>query len=104
MEANAKNFFENVKPLLKSIAFLHQQAYYDYKPQVDYIITTKITDDLTIQHVLDNLLDHACNNEVLILYRRLCRYYFDINPAVTVDYINYYREMWDDDQNDLKTN
>jgi len=43
------------------------------------------------------LLEHACNEEVLLLYKKLCRYYWDINPQATVDYVNYYREMWDNE-------
>lgn len=28
--------------------------------------------------------------------KRLCRYYFDIDPEVTVSYVHAYREMWDE--------
>jgi hypothetical protein len=45
--------------------------------------------------VLDYLLDHSCNAEVLILYKKLCRCYWNLNPEATADYINYYSEMWD---------
>jgi hypothetical protein len=34
---------------------------------------------------------------MLLLYKKLCRYYWKINPQATADYINYYREMWDND-------
>jgi hypothetical protein len=30
-----------------------------------------------------------------MLYRRLCRHYWQFNPEATVSYINAYREMWD---------
>lgn len=29
----------------------------------------------------------------LLLFRRLCKYYFSINTLVTAQYINYYREQ-----------
>jgi nucleoside-triphosphatase len=29
------------------------------------------------------------------LYKKLCRYYFGIDPKATVNYVNAYREMWD---------
>ena len=92
-----KKFLENTKPLVEQIALIHYKAYYDYKPQVEQIINSKITDEKTIQRLLDFLLDHACNDEVLILYKKLCRYYWDINPKATADYVNYYREMWDNE-------
>jgi len=30
--------------------------------------------------------------------KKLCRYYFHINPTATVEYINAYRELWDSDK------
>ncbi len=93
-EEKAKEFLENIKPLVEQIALIHHQACYEYKPQVEHLINTNVKDDSIIQRLLDYLLDHACNDEVLILYKKLCRYYFDINPRATVNYVNYYREMW----------
>jgi hypothetical protein len=34
----------------------------------------------------------------LALYKKLCRYYYTLNPAATADYVNYYREIWDTDE------
>ena len=44
--------------------------------------------------MLDILLFYETNDS-LLTFRKLCKYYFDINPQVTVDYINYYREQND---------
>jgi hypothetical protein len=96
-EESSKKFIENIKPLVEQIALIHHQAYYEYKPQVAHLIDTNVKDDATIQRLLDRLLDHACNDEVLVLYKKLCRYYWDINPQATVDYVNFYREMWDNE-------
>jgi hypothetical protein len=96
-EEKAKEFLENIKPLMEQIALIHHQAYYEYKPQVETLISSRVRNDNSIQHLLDQLLDHACNEEVLLLYKKLCRYYWDINPQATVDYVNYYREMWDNE-------
>ena len=95
-EKNRDNFKE-LKPLFEQIALIHHQAYYTYKPEVENLIKTKITNSKTIERLLDLLLDHACNDEVLILYKKLCRYYWDLNPEATANYINYYREMWDNE-------
>jgi len=35
-------------------------------------------------------------DEMLLLYRRLCRYLLDIDPEATTSYIQAYREMWDE--------
>lgn len=97
-EENTNKFLENIKPLVEQIALIHHKAYYEYKPQVETLISARVSDDIRIQHLLDCLLDHACNDEILFLYKKLCRYYWDINPQATVDYVNYYREMWDNEE------
>jgi len=96
-DENINKLVNELKPLLQQIELIHHAAYYQYKPQVERLIATKVKDDNTIQLVLDYLLDHSCNAEVLILYKKLCRYYWDLNPEATADYINYYREMWDNE-------
>ena len=96
-EKNARKFLDDLKPFVEQIALIHHKAYYEYKPRVENLIISKETDDNTIQLLLDYLLDHACNDEVLLLYKKLCSYYWDINPRATADYINYYKEMWDNE-------
>ncbi len=41
------------------------------------------------------LLDFCGHEPVLQLYKKLCRHYWDIDPAATADYVNAYREYWD---------
>jgi hypothetical protein len=37
-----------------------------------------------------------CGDErLLLLYRRLCRHLWDLDPAAAVAYVNFYREMYD---------
>ena len=66
-----------------------------YTPLVNEIITQKIEDESHIQKVLDLLLDFCFDEDVLYLYRRLCRYYMDINPKATAEYIEYYKGIYD---------
>ena len=40
-------------------------------------------------------LEHR--NRMLLLYKRLCRHYFDIDPRATAFYIDAYRKMWDEE-------
>jgi hypothetical protein len=54
-----------------------------------------------IEHTLDQLLDVACLPEGLALFKTLCRHYWALDPQATASYVQAYREMWDDeDQND----
>ncbi len=92
---NIKPLIEQIKPLAVQIQALNQQAYISYIPQVEYLITHSVIDDNAIQRTLDGLLDFCGDENVLLLYKKLCRYYWDINPEATADYINIYRETWD---------
>jgi hypothetical protein len=40
-----------------------------------------------IEHTLDGLLDFCFDPEVLLLYKKLCRHYYAIDPAATGDYV-----------------
>ena len=81
--------------LVESLNSLNQQAVREYAPVVDSIIRTRSRDVRYIERTLDGLLGFCGYDPALQLYRRLCRYYYDIDPAATVGYVNAYREMWD---------
>lgn len=76
---------------------LQRQAAQQYLPVVDDILRTGSRDTQHIEHTLDGLLDFCGHEPVLQLYKKLCRHYWDIDPAATADYINAYREYWDSD-------
>ena len=76
---------------------LTEQALSEYAVLVNQIILSETKDHKVIEHTLDGLLDFCFDDNLLILYNKLCRYYFYINPSATVFYINSYREMWDNE-------
>jgi hypothetical protein len=59
-------------------------------------IENKITNHTEIEHLLDGLLDFCFDEAILVFYRKLCPYYFDLNPIATIDYIDLYRQTWDE--------
>lgn len=81
---------------------LHQQAVADLSPTIRDILQNRSRDTRLIEHTLDHLLDHACVPQGLACFKSLCRYYWQINPQATANYIFAYREIWgseaDDDQ------
>jgi hypothetical protein len=87
--------------LLKSVHALARElqaaAVAQYTPVVEALIATGSRDARQIEAALDGLLDFCGHGSALDLYRRLCRYYFGIDPVATVSYINAYREWWDSD-------
>lgn len=76
---------------------LTRQAKREYSAKVDTLIQTNCRDSMRIERLLDGILDFCFDAGMLLLYKKLCRYYFSIDPVATVSYITFYREMWDSD-------
>jgi hypothetical protein len=88
---------EHIKEIASCFSSLTKQAREQYVPLVYNIIDNNLKDDNEIQRILDGVLDFCYDEKMLLLYRRLCKYYYDINPIVTIDYIGFYREMYDEE-------
>ena len=87
--------FESIGRIAERMQDLQRQAAQQYKPVVDEILRSGCRDVKQIEHALDGLLDFCGYEPLLQLYKRLCRHYWDIDPAATADYIKAYREHWD---------
>ena len=87
-----------IRTLAGSMRDLQRQAAQQYLPVVDDILRTRSRDTQHIEHTLDGMLDFCGYEPVLRLYKKLCRHYWDIDPAATAYYINAYREYWDSDE------
>ncbi|MDP1990783.1 MAG: hypothetical protein Q8K00_07140 [Syntrophales bacterium] len=92
------NMLESIRGLASSIQAINQKAVREYTPVVEAILRSPIPDTHHIERTLDGLLDFCGYEPALHLYKKLCRYYFYINPTATVEYIEAYRELWDSDQ------
>ena len=88
---------EAIKKLIEDRDHLAQHAYVQYNPVVEKIIASQNKDLNLISHTLDGILDFCFDEQMLLLYRKLCRYLWDIDPESTAYYINAYREMWEEE-------
>lgn len=89
---------ENIFQISGRIAQLYQEAYETYLSLVDNVCNRKVSED-ELSHLLDNLLDFACEEKILVLFKRVCRRYFYVYPSCIKLYIKVYREMWKDGGN-----
>jgi len=80
-----------------NIQTLANQALPIYTQKIETIINNGIQDHNQIELTFDYMLDYCFNEEMLLLYKKLARYYFTINPQGTENYINYYRERYEDE-------
>lgn len=87
--------FPAFKELAEKIASLQLQAVTELTPQVQDIIASGSQDVARIERTLGLLLDSACTDEDLALFKTLCRHYWEIDVVSIAGYINAYREIWD---------
>ena len=76
---------------------LARQAEKQYAPEVEDILRTQCCDPRRIEQLLDGMLDFSFDAAMVRLYKKLCRYYFEIDPMATASYVYAYRDMWDED-------
>ena len=86
--------------LASSLSGLYRQAASAYEPIVDDIIRSRSRDTQHIEHTLDHLLGFACDASCLVLFKKLCRYYWDIDQNASAAHVLAYREMWDEESLD----
>lgn len=67
-----------------------------YTDIVNDILDGKIADEQEIACILDGMLDFYQFNEMLLLFKRVCRGLYLKYPGLVHDYILFYREMWDE--------
>ena len=72
---------ENIYQIAEQIVQLHQKAYEVYLPLVEDVCSRTVSED-ELSHLLDYLLDFACDEKMLRLYKRVCRKYLDYIPFV----------------------
>ena len=95
-------FKDRIIELAGSLSELYRRALVEYTPVVESIIRSKSRDIRHIEQTLVYLLDFSCDDEVLLLLKKLCRYYYAIDPVSTAEYVLAYRDMWDSDEPDDK--
>jgi hypothetical protein len=76
---------------------LARQAEKQYAPEVEDILRTQCRDPQRIEHLLDGILDFGFDAAMVRLYKKLCRYYFEIDRRATASYVYAYRDMWDEE-------
>lgn len=92
-----KSLMDEIAPLVAELNNLSWRAVAEYTPLVDAVIRERSLDAPRIERLLDGMLDFCGHAEMLQLYKKLCRYYFEINPVATAEHIHFYRAMWEDD-------
>lgn len=89
---------ESIYQIAEKISKLYQEAYDVYLSLVEDVCSREVSED-ELSHLLDYLLDFACDEKILELYKKVCRRYLYVYPGCIEFYIEAYREMWEDKNN-----
>ena len=84
---------EKIYQIAEQIVQLHQKTYKIYLPLVEGVCNRTASED-ELSHLLDYLLDFACDEKMLGLYKKVCRRYLYVYPDCIKFYIEAYRAMW----------
>lgn len=94
MEDN--ELMNSLSEVVKEHQQLVKRALGIYSVQVSELINSQTKNNEEIQHLLDGLLNFCFDDDFLLLFKKVCRYYYPINPQVTVNYVYRYRDLWDE--------
>jgi hypothetical protein len=96
-ETEYQNLLKGFTPIVASMKQIAEEAVKIYAPQVEAIIKTQSTDNQRIEKLLDGMLDFCFADKMLWHFKKLCRYYYTINPQATAEYILTYKDLWENE-------
>jgi hypothetical protein len=80
---------------ITDVHHLAEKAIPDLRNEIKHIIQTQSTNKQGIENCLDRLLDFAFHPKALSLFKELCRYYLDIDPEATHQYVRFFKDMYE---------
>ena len=97
-ESKMDTLVQGIGELAGAAQKLAREAEQQYAPEVTDVLRTQCRDPQRIEHLLDCMLDFGFDAAMVRLYKKLCRYYFEIDPRATASYVYAYRDMWDEEE------
>ena len=94
MEKQVGELARSLEPLVRSMKALNDQAVMAYQPLVDDICHRKATQK-EVEHLLDFMFDFVGDERMLLLFKRVCRAYWQTCPESIAWYIMEYRKWYD---------
>ena len=93
-----EDLLQSLKGYAESLQSLNKRAVREYSPIVESILRSRCRDINHIEYTLDGLLSFCGYEPALVLFKKLCRHYWEIDPVATAAHIDAYRDMWDSNE------
>lgn len=84
---------QTITQLAKNIQSLARTAVTAYEQEFEGIIGSRCREKCRIECALDGMLDFCFDKNMLEMYRKLCRYYYDIDRNAAAEYVLAYCDM-----------
>ena len=91
---NEEDFKNGFLEMAKALSELQDRAVEAYRPIVDDICN-RIAKEDEVEHLLTWMFDFVENEQMLLLYKKVCRAYFYTYPETVAFYILEYRKRYD---------
>ncbi len=90
--------FEEISGFVRAVQKINDIAAAEYKVLVEDVISGRITDEPSIERIMDGLMSFCDSPECLELFKRLCRHTLYKHPEMTIDYVNCYRALYEEQE------
>ena len=84
---------DKISKLAKTLTGIQERAVIEYTPLVHDICNRKATED-EVEHLLTWMFDFVENEQMLLLFKKVCRTYLYTYPEVVEFYIMEYRKEY----------
>lgn len=89
-----ENIDEKMDSIVESIKSITKQAFWVYKPIVDDICSGRAVEEKELEQILDGLVSVCISDEMLNLFKQVCRKFYNRYPEIIMDYIIFYKKMY----------
>jgi len=86
--------FEKIQLLVEKLMQPQEMQLRMLIPEIDRIIRDHVTETNAIEWVLDRLIEYAGTPAGLQQFKRLCRYFWTIDPVRTSWHVSEYRDWY----------
>ena len=93
-----------IMQLAKDLQSLAKKAVTAYMREVDDILDSSCREKHRVERTLDGMLDFCFDKNMLVLYKKLCRYYYATDQNAASEYALAYRDMWELKDSDNRKN
>lgn len=90
-----ENMDKTIDFIVESIKSINKQAFFTYKPIVEEICSGRTVEVKELENVLDGLVSVCLSDEMLNLFKQVCRKFYYQYPEVITDYVMFYKEMYE---------